>query len=226
MFTSLDIQALNQAIEGIANRPADKTMTDNEKSTAISVVEQWETNVIANIEHESNRVKEFVRNVKDVSYNYKTLLTNPDLFEPFQQLIETAGLTDLMGEVTEAIAAFNEESSELNLFMKTGADTSETATMVENLDKRYKYEKELLIKKNAAGKAERTMNRKISELNRALNANADVKAALSALTAFDRRLVRSKSECASKSQAAKLAIAIDDKDMRDRLNALISINLK
>lgn len=226
LFSNIDMAALNAAVENIANRPDDKVMTDTEKTTAVSIIDEWERNVVQNIANESSRVKEFIRNVKDVSGNYKTLLSNPDFTEPFQKLIETAGLTDLAQEAGDAIAQYELESRELNLFTRNGDDTSSTATAAENLDARYKFEKELLVKKDAATKAERAMNRKISELNRALNANADVKAALSTLTAFDRRLTKCKSECAGKSQAAKLAIAIDDKDIRDRLNALIAVNLK
>ena len=75
-------------------------------------------------------------------------------------------------------------------------------------------------------KATRKRNRIASELSAMINKNPDVRTALNKLTSFARLLTKSKNECATKANSAKLAIAIDDKDLRDKLNALISIAVK
>ena len=118
----------------------------------------------------------------------------------------------------------NSDSLENELELSRADDA--TVTNLEKLEREYKACKECSIKREEYNKVLRKLNRVLSEFTSTLNKNADVQTALNKLTSFARILTKNKNECATKASSAKLAIAIDDKDLRDKLNALISITVK
>lgn len=224
-FASIDMTELNAAIEGIANRQT--KMSDEEKKYALEIVDDWNTGVVQAINDEHEKLNEFLNSVKDITRSYKTLMTNPDFAEPMMKLVEAANLQDKITVINDAIAAAEDAENELQYINNEPLDIDLTlATKLEELDARHKRSKEVLIAQNAANKAAREKDRLISEFNRAFNGNTDIKAAISSLTAFDRKLTRSVQACKTKANQAKLAIAIDDASLREKLSALININLK
>ncbi len=225
LFSSLDVAALNQAVEDIANRDPSQKFSNKEKNFALSIIDEWERGVVNQIRDEHDKVTTFVSLVKNFSREYKSLIDNPDYIEPLRQLIAVAGLDDKLMTVKDAMDAVHFAEEEVAILDKNGIDDDITNTDLEKLTMLHNLEKDRLIKQNAANKAKRALNRIVSEFGLELNKNEDVKAALNKLTSFSRALTKSKNECASKANSAKLAISIDDPALRTKLKALISISL-
>lgn len=225
LFSSLDVAALNQAVEDIANRDPSQKFSNKEKNFALSIIDEWERGVVNQIRDEHDKVTTFVSLVKNFSREYKSLIDNPDYIEPLRQLIAVAGLDDKLMIIKDAIDAVHFAEEEVTILDKNGIDDDITNTDLEKLTMLHNLEKDRLVKQNAVNKAKRTLNRIVSEFGLELNKNEDVKAALNKLTSFSRALTKSKNECASKANSAKLAISIDDPALRTKLKALISISL-
>ena len=225
LFSSLDVAALNQAVEDIANRDPNQKFSNKEKNFALSIIDEWERGVVNQIRDEHDKVTTFVSLVKNFSREYKSLIDNPDYIEPLRQLIAVAGLEDKLMTIKDAMDAVHFAEEEVAILDKNGIDDDITNTDLEKLTMLHNLEKDRLVKQNAVNKAKRTLNRIVSEFGLELNKNEDVKAALNKLTSFSRALTKSKNECASKANSAKLAISIDDPALRTKLKALISISL-
>lgn len=225
LFSSLDVAALNQAVEDIANRDPSQKFSNKEKNFALSIIDEWERGVVNQIRDEHDKVTTFVSLVKNFSREYKSLIDNPDYIEPLRQLIAVAGLDDKLMTIKDAMDAVHFAEEEVAILDKNGIDDDITNTDLEKLTMLHNLEKDRLVKQNAVNKAKRTLNRIVSEFGLELNKNEDVKAALNKLTSFSRALTKSKNECASKANSAKLAISIDDPALRTKLKALISISL-
>lgn len=225
LFSSLDVAALNQAVEDIANRDPNQKFSNKEKNFALSIIDEWERGVVNQIRDEHDKVTTFVSLVKNFSREYKSLIDNPDYIEPLRQLIAVAGLDDKLMTIKDAMDAVHFAEEEVAILDKNGIDDDITNTDLEKLTMLHNLEKDRLVKQNAVNKAKRTLNRIVSEFGLELNKNEDVKAALNKLTSFSRALTKSKNECASKANSAKLAISIDDPALRTKLKALISISL-
>lgn len=225
LFSSLDVAALNQAVEDIANRDPSQKFSNKEKNFALSIIDEWERGVVNQIRDEHDKVTTFVSLVKNFSREYKSLIDNPDYIEPLRQLITIAGLDDKLMTIKDAMDAVHFAEEEVAILDKNGIDDDITNTDLEKLTMLHNLEKDRLVKQNAVNKAKRTLNRIVSEFGLELNKNEDVKAALNKLTSFSRALTKSKNECASKANSAKLAISIDDPALRTKLKALISISL-
>ena len=225
LFARLDVQELDSAIQGIAD--TDHNLSEDEKKYAVEVIKNWNTAVVEAISNEDQRIKEFLQAIRDISYHYKTLMTNPDFEEPLNKLIQIAGLEDKAAALGGLISDVEDAERAVKELDDTPLDIDlELATESEKIDARAKRSHERLTLETKRNKAKRALNAAISEFNRALNGNADVKAALSSLGAFERRLCRSKSTCQTKATAATLAVSINDKDMREKLGALINITIK
>lgn len=225
LFSSLDVAALNQAVEDIANRDPSQKFSNKEKNFALSIIDEWERGVVNQIRDEHDKVTTFVSLVKNFSREYKSLIDNPDYIEPLRQLITVAGLDDKLMAIKDAMDAVHFAEEEVAILDKNGIDDDITNTDLEKLTMLHNLEKDRLVKQNTVNKAKRTLNRIVSEFGLELNKNEDVKAALNKLTSFSRALTKSKNECASKANSAKLAISIDDPALRTKLKALISISL-
>ncbi len=225
LFSSLDVAALNQAVEDIANRDPSQKFSNKEKNFALSIIDEWERGVVNQIRDEHDKVTTFVSLVKNFSREYKSLIDNPDYIEPLRQLIAVAGLDDKLMTIKDAMDAVHFAEEEVAILDKNGIDDDITNTDLEKLTMLHNLEKDRLVKQNTVNKAKRTLNRIVSEFGLELNKNEDVKAALNKLTSFSRALTKSKNECASKANSAKLAISIDDPALRTKLKALISISL-
>ena len=224
LFSDLDISALNTAIEELGKR--NNKLSGKEKKYGLEVVNQWERSVIAELNDERSKVTTFIGYMKNFSSNYRYLIDNPDYIEPTRQCIILAGLEDKLDDLKAALdeVAFAEE--EVNIIRKNGAEVNESLTELERLEAQHAMEKDLLLKNNALSKARRNLNRIVSEFSIKLNSNPDVKDVLSKLTSFTRTLTKNTTEATRKANAAKLAISIDDPDLRSKLNALISVSLK
>jgi len=223
-FSTLDVKALNDAIENIANR--DSKLSNKEKKFAVEVVEQWETGVVEQLRDEHYKVTTFLEYVKNFSYNYQRLIDNPEYIEPLRQLVSLAGLDNEVMNIKDAMDNLAFAREEYELLNRDDIDTDESTTKLEKLELQYELSKEKLVKKSAYDKAQRNLNRVVSDFGLKLNKNDDVKTALSKLTSLTRVLNKNKTECATKANAAKLAISIDDVDLREKLNSLITITLK
>lgn len=227
LFANINFQQLNSAIEDIAN--ADKTLSEKEKEFAVSVIDKWEVGVVEQLENENEKVRSFVRYVKNFTQYYSTIIGNPEYEEPISKLIEIAGLSDKTADISDYLNEVNALKAELdsleNELELSRADDA-TVTKLERLEREYEAAKECSIKREEYNKASRKLNRALSEFTSALNKNENVQTALNKLTSFARILTKNKNECATKASSAKLAIAIDDKDLREKLNALISITVK
>lgn len=224
LFKNIDVKELNDAIMDIANRTGN--LTDSEKSFAIKVVDKWQTGIVQKLRNEKDRIKDFVSMVKNFYTCYASLINNPEYNEPLQKLVEIAGLEDKAQEIGKLKAEADRTVDELTILNKIGAEDDLTMTEIEKFDAAQDFKKEQLIKKNANVKAQRALNRAVAEFSNQLNGNQQVCDILAKLTSFSRKLSNSEAECASKANAATLAISIDDKDLRDKLNALIKIGLK
>ena len=224
LFKNIDVKELNDAITDIANRTGN--LTDSEKSFAIKVVDKWQTGIVQKLRNEKDRIKDFVSMVKNFYNCYDSLINNPEYNEPLQKLVEIAGLEDKAQEIGKLKAEKDRAFNELTMLTKIGVEDDITMTEVEKFDAAQDFQKEQLIKRNASTKATRALNRVVGDFSNALNSNQQVCDILAKLTSLSRKLSNSEAECASKANAATLAISIDDKDLRDKLNALIKIGLK
>lgn len=225
LFANIDVAGLNAAITDIANRQTN--LTDKEKEFAVSVVNQWETGVVEQLSNENQKVLSFVQYVKNFSSYYNTLIDNPEYDLPLASIIGLAGAEDKAAEFKDAIDEVKFADEDVKAARSSYSEANDPSlTEFEALEKRYLYEKEMTARQADLDKATRKRNRIASELSAMINKNPDVRTALNKLTSFARLLTKSKNECATKANSAKLAIAIDDKDLRDKLNALISIAVK
>ena len=224
LFGNIDVAALNAAVEDIANR--DTQLSGKEKILANEIIGQWETGVVEQLNNEQNKIQTFINSIKNFTTCYKTLIDNPEYFEPMQTIIDIAGLTDESVEIGKLIEAERYTEQELTSVKRCTEESDETSTEIEKLDAKYKKEKELTIKKHAHDKATRDLSRKLTEFTLTLNKNEDVQACLAKLTSYNRAITKNKTECRTKANTAKLAVSIDDKELRDKLKALINISVK
>lgn len=224
MFSSLDVVGLNKAVEDIANRQG--TLSSEEKKNALVVVDKWEHGIVEQIKNERNKIEKFCDNVESFSRNYEYMIDNPEYIEPLHQIIVAAGLDKKLKPIGDAREAVKELEEELRILREFGYDTTDGMTEMQIFAAQQEFEKKKFLKEQELKKAKRKVERLISELSLELNKNKSVKLSISKLRTMSSMLLKNQSECAAKANSAKLAISIDDGELRAKLQALVLVTLK
>jgi len=224
LFGVLDVESLNAAIEDISNREG--VISNKEKKATIEIIDSWQRSVTEQLEAESSRISSFVKAVRGFSdtFNYRHLIGDPDYFEPMRQIIEIAKIdtTALQEKINAQQLAYNEYQSLRNI----GAERSATFTKLESLEKQYEFDKELSIKENTYNSACRELKREVVRISLVFNRNDNVQAALKKLASQAKSLQAQIKVSRDKANAAKMAVSIDDKELRNKLKELLKISVR
>lgn len=223
-FSNLDVDELNNAITDIANTSA--SLTDSEKKYATQIIDEWTDGVVKCIKSERHRIAEFLHCVQDVPACYPKLMAS-HLIDVFTSLVSAAGLSNEASEIGFAIQEHNNSVYEYNTVFSAPLDIDDTiATDFEKINAKMSAAKKIIAAENKLRMTDRIKHIKLSEFNRKFAVNPYVTTAISQLKSFDRKLARTATLCKNKANEAKMAVVINDKDVREKLCALINACVK
>lgn len=226
-FLSLDVKELNDAVQKIADRDQNISMSADEKTYAMSVIDAWDKSVVEQITDESNKLRNFVNSISGFKSYWRNFLVKSDMTEPFEKILAVAGLEDKAAALGALVSESDLAQDKYDEVCRDEPDIDVmTATEPQRIDAMARHQIEVMKAKSDRDAALRKLNRAIADFSRDLYSNDKVKAAITMLGSLDRKLASQKRKVQQLSQSAKLAVAIDSPEMRTMLSSLININLK
>lgn len=213
ILSPADFHALDELITKLGQ--SDAQLSDNEKTMAMQVIDQWDESV-------TNRIKENAETARTVLdfLSGKTVYWNVA-----SDIIEM--MTEYVGEIpeyvtfTEASEEYSRATTELNM-TRTEVVISPDMTVAEVDNAHMEQQRLELIAQRKEREAYAKVCNAATAYVKALNKDARIQAAKSELASYRRKASRMASTCSDKAACAKINISISNEKVRQVLHEMMA----
>jgi len=226
LFSDFNFEDLNKSIEVLANTNRD--LSEDEKQSAVVIVEDWEQNVIQRLNDHKENLSAFVEYLDlDNLYESNRYYHRNEYELDEDQRKELAAQTGTVAE----LQVFIDAQDELRIFKNTRPDPEDLADDLESsledrITARKDAEKDMAIWETKVQRLERKERKAMLAWKRALRENPDIQKLLAYVRKYKRNMSKFTNECTSKSQLARLNISISSEETRTALRELLEFARK
>lgn len=225
-FGSLDTTALNDAVAGIIARDDSVKLTAHEKKAALAAITEWENDIVTQLSGESYRLSWFIEYMNEFDRSFNLILNDSNYFEPTKQFAIAAGLQKEFKQIDalqNQLNLFNEEIKEIESNVIDGQDI--TTTKLQKIDSRMNALRQVADKQAQIKDIRRKRSRLVSKIYTQIHTDPTAQSVLNDLKEHMKTFKENQKLCHDKAAAVKTAIAIDDKDVRNKIAELVAISV-
>ncbi len=225
-FGSLDTTALNDAVAGIIARDDSVKLTAHEKKAALAAITEWENDIVTQLSGESYRLSWFITYIDGFDRYFHQILDDSNYFEPTKQFAISAGLQKEFKQIDalqNQLNLFNEEIKEIENNVIDEQDI--TTTKLQKIDSKMNALRQIADKQAQIKDIRRKRSRLISKIYTQIHTDPTAQSVFNDLKECMKTFKENQKLCHDKAAAVKTAIAIDDKDVRNKIAELVAISV-
>ena len=221
-FGDIDFNKLNDTISQLANR---QKLTKVEKTSALEIIDSWNTNIIGKLDIEKDSITQFINALYGVGRQngISDLISSQAHIDELELLIDYIGANEQYDTLIDTMDQYAVVSGVLQNQPRLVIDLESTKA-----EEIIQY-KDLQLEQIKVDAECKRLGNKIARLNteiaKMLVADKDVQTLIRGLKKKATAMNKMKTECTDKAQLAKINVTIDDNNVRDALKDLINFKI-
>lgn len=221
-FGDIDFNKLNETISQLANR---QKLTKVEKTSALEIIDAWNTNIIGKLDIEKTSITQFINALYGTGHQngISDLISHQAHIDELELLIDYIGANEQYSTLIDTMDQYTVVSGMLQNQPRLVIDLASTKA-----EEIIQY-KDMQLEQHKVDAECKRLGNKIARLNteiaKMLVANKDVQTLIRGLKKKVSAMNKMKTQCTDKAQLAKINVTIDDTNVRDALKDLIDFKI-